>query len=66
MVESRAGTVYFEHVRVGQIMKVAAVCGETGTEVFVMGPLNASPRDLEKLALRKLERRLAEERGEGG
>ena len=61
MVESRDVTVYFEHIRIGQAVRVAAVCAETGTEVVVMGPANAAPSALEKLALRKLKLRLERE-----
>jgi hypothetical protein len=66
MPESPGRTVYFEHRRVGAVIRTAAICGETGIEVVVMGPAGASPHDLERLALRKLERRLAQAGGEGG
>lgn len=62
---ARAASVYFEHTAVGAYLRVAAICAETGTEVVVMGPAHAAPHDLERLALRKLERRLAQERGGG-
>ncbi|QCK86836.1 serine hydroxymethyltransferase [Phreatobacter aquaticus] len=58
MVESRDATVYFEHIRIGQVVRVAAVCALTGTEVVVMGPANTAPSALEKLALRKLKLRI--------
>lgn len=51
--------VYFEHRAIGSVVKVSAICSVTGVEVSVVGPINASQRDLETLALRKLEARLA-------
>ncbi len=39
-------------------MKVSAICPETGTEVSVVGPVNASRSDLQNLALRKLQKKL--------
>ena len=51
--------VYFEHAVIGRTMKVTAIDEATGTEVSVVGPANAAQTDLQKLALRKLERRLA-------
>lgn len=55
--------IYFEIVRIGSMQKCSAIDPETNTEVFVVGPLNAAAHDLRTLALRKLERRLAEGRG---
>lgn len=52
-------TVYFETVILGDVARVAAVCGVTGTEAVITGPANAARADLEALALRKLERLLA-------
>ncbi len=54
--------VYFEHRGIGATVKVSAICSVTGVEVSIVGPASASQRDLEMLALRKLEQRLA---GEG-
>jgi hypothetical protein len=54
--------VYFEIVRVGPMLKCSAIDPETNTEVFVVGPLNAEAADLKTLALKKLDRRLAEAR----
>jgi hypothetical protein len=51
--------VIFEHTILGERAKVTAVDEETGIEVVTLGPATVSRRDLEKLALRKLERRLA-------
>mgnify|MGYP003596293859 FL=1 len=52
--------VYFEFVALGNVVRVSAICSVTGVEVQVIGPAGAARRDLELLALRKLERRLAE------
>lgn len=57
-----APPVYFEHTILGAYARVAAICGETGIEVVVMGPAHAARHDLERLALRKLQRRLAQDR----
>ncbi len=57
--------VLFEHRRVGTVVRVCALDTETGTEVTVMGPLGASPSDLERLALAKLKARLAGRPGGG-
>jgi hypothetical protein len=57
--------VYFEHTVVGAYVRVSAICADTGVEVVVMGPAHASVHDLERLARRKLERRLAQDAGEG-
>jgi hypothetical protein len=51
--------IYFEHTVVGRHVKVTAVCSVTHVEVSVFGPTSASQRDLEALALRKLEARIA-------
>jgi len=52
--------VYFEFVILGNAVRVSAICSVTGVEVQVIGPAGAARHDLERLALRKLERRLAE------
>ncbi|WP_370673647.1 serine hydroxymethyltransferase [Pleomorphomonas sp. PLEO] len=52
--------VYFEFIALGNTVRVSAICSVTGVEVQVIGPINAARHDLERLALRKLERRLAE------
>jgi hypothetical protein len=56
------GEVYFEFTRIGASVKVAAIDGDTGIEVTVVGPAAAAPSDLERLALAKLKARLAKER----
>jgi hypothetical protein len=66
MSDSAGRIVYFEHTAVGAYVRVSAICADTGTEVVVMGPAHAALYDLERLARRKLERRLAQDAGEGG
>lgn len=56
---SDLGEVYFEFLPVGNYMRVNAIHGSTGSETFVLGPLNASRADLQMLALRKLRKLLA-------
>ncbi len=53
--------VYFEFVTIGNVVKVTAIDSLTATEVSIMGPVSASQRDLERLALQKLLVRLARE-----
>ena len=57
------GDVYFEHVRLGNSVKVSAVDASSGLEVSIVGPASASQKSLETLALRKLETALARRRG---
>jgi hypothetical protein len=54
------GDVLFEFVQVGRMMRVAAIDEATGIEVIVIAPLNAHRTDMQRLALAKLHRRLAE------
>lgn len=63
MSGAQTDEVYFEFTAIGGYARVSAVCATTGTEVVIMGPINAARHDLERLALRKLERKLAQERG---
>jgi hypothetical protein len=53
--------VYLEFVRLGNVVRVTAICSVTGVEVHVMGPLSAARSDLERLAVRKLDQRIAAE-----
>ena len=57
----RAGEVYFELLRAPNALRLVAIDAATGTEVTVMGPINASRDDLERIALRKLRRRIEAE-----
>ena len=54
----RSREVIFEFVAMADCVRVAAVDVETGEEVSVVGPLNASQDDLERVAGRKLARKL--------
>jgi hypothetical protein len=55
--------VYFEFTVIGVTVKATAIDSVTGIEVSVVGPVAASRNDLQRLALAKLERRLARENG---
>ncbi|KZK82276.1 hypothetical protein PsAD13_03835 [Pseudovibrio sp. Ad13] len=55
---SKLGQVYFETRVVGNAVRMTAICAQSGVEVFVVGPRNASESHLKQLALRKLERKL--------
>ncbi|MEQ8405306.1 MAG: hypothetical protein RKE49_09430 [Oceanicaulis sp.] len=50
--------VIFEFVSLGDSMRVAAVDVATGEEVIVTGPVSTPQRDLERIAGRKLARKL--------
>lgn len=50
--------VIFEYRAVGAFLRIAAVDVATGEEVVVSGPVRSSQSDLERIALRKLARRL--------
>lgn len=53
--------VYFELIVIGASAKLVAIDANTGVEVTVIGPANASQADLKKLALAKLKARIARE-----
>jgi hypothetical protein len=53
--------IYFEHIAIGASVKVTAIDSLTGVEVSVIGPVSAAQADLERLALQKLNARLARE-----
>lgn len=50
--------IIFEYYPVGAFLRVAAVDVATSEEVFVSGPLHTPVKHLERLALRKLARKL--------
>ncbi len=56
------GEVYLEFHAIGAQVRVTAIDAATGIEVFVVGPRNAANSDLKTLAIRKLQRRLDQER----
>jgi len=57
-----AGEIYLEFRQLGKQVQVTAIDAATGLEVSVFGPLSAAQNDLKQLAVRKLQRRLAQER----
>ncbi len=50
--------IFFEFVTVGNHVKVTAIHAASGIEVVVIGPVAASQKQMEQLALRKLQRRM--------
>jgi len=55
------GQIYLEFHVVGASQKVSAIDGATGIEVSVTGP-TAAPRDqISKIAVQKLQRKIARE-----
>lgn len=59
------GEVYFEFVPIGRQVKVVAIDAASGIEVSIVGPSSASQRDLESVALRKLQKRITDLASEG-
>jgi hypothetical protein len=57
--------VIFEFITHGDYVRVAAVDVSTGEEVYVSGPVNTPQADLERLAARKLARKLGLAGGDG-
>jgi ABC-type Zn2+ transport system substrate-binding protein/surface adhesin len=57
------GEVIVEMRPVGSVVRVAAIDVATGTEVVVMGPASASQQTLEQVAIAKLRRKLAMDKG---
>ena len=47
--------IFFEMIRLGNVVKVTAIDAETGIEAVVQGPVSASPSDLQQLAKNKLD-----------
>jgi hypothetical protein len=60
---SEIGEVIIEMRPVGAVVRVAAVDVATGAEVIVFGPSTAPQKALEELAIAKLKRKLATDRG---
>ncbi len=55
------GEIYLEFRQVARQMKCVAIDAATGVEVSVFGPASVSRREMERLAVRKLQRRLQNE-----
>ncbi len=56
-----ADRVYFEFVPRGAFVKVSAVHEGTGTEVSIVGDARVTQADLQRIALRKLEKALEDQ-----
>lgn len=48
------GEVYLEFIPQGAYVKVSAICAATGLEVSIVGDARASQKELERLAIQKL------------
>jgi hypothetical protein len=57
--------VIFEFITLGDFVRVAAVDAATGVEVYVSGPAKTLRADLERIAARKLARKLGLIGGDG-
>ncbi len=53
--------VIFEYTPLGASVKVTAIDCATGVEAFVLGPIGAPQRDLERLALHRLQQKITRE-----
>lgn len=58
--------VIFEITRIGDVQRVAAVHAPTGVEVVFQTPATAALGDVKALAMRMLDRKLAEDNKPGG
>ncbi|EEE47524.1 hypothetical protein SADFL11_4813 [Roseibium alexandrii DFL-11] len=58
----RAGEIYIEFRQMGKQVQVTAIDAATGVEVSMFGPSSALQSDLQKLAVRKLKRRVEQVR----
>lgn len=50
--------IIFEYQGLADSLRLAAIDAATGTEVVVFGPISTARHDLERVALKKLARRL--------
>ena len=64
MADAPRRDVYFEHIAIGNSVKVTAIDSLTTIEVSIVGPVTATKSDLERLALQKLKARLARGRAD--
>lgn len=60
---SSSREIYFEHIAIGNVVKVSAIDSATGTEVSISGPRNTSAKELERIALQKLQLAIARNGG---
>ena len=58
---AKSDRVYFEFLPNGAYVKVSAVDEKTGIEVSIVGDARATQSELQRLALRKLEKVMAEQ-----
>lgn len=56
-----AGEIYVEFLRQGNAVRATAIDAASGMEAMVVGPANAFPGDLQKLAVGKLLRLMGRE-----
>ncbi len=54
----RRREVFFEFITIGNSVKVSAIDADSGLEVSITGPRSSSQKELERVALQKLQRRL--------
>ncbi|MBI1239325.1 MAG: serine hydroxymethyltransferase [Alphaproteobacteria bacterium] len=59
----RGGEIYVEFIAIGGSVKCTAIDAATGLEASVIGPSAARPADLERLAVAKLRRLIAQKQG---
>lgn len=64
--EPNSGEIYLEFRSVGRQVQVIAMDAATGIEVSAFGPNSASQGDLKRIAIRKLQRRIEQEREAAG
>ncbi len=58
--------IIIEFVRVGNSIRVSAVCARTGREVQIVGDPRASQKELEAIAVRKLRYVMERDAKQGG
>ncbi|PVB63276.1 serine hydroxymethyltransferase [Labrenzia sp. 011] len=63
--EPNSGEIYLEFRPVGRQVQVIAMDAATGIEVSAFGPASASQEDLKRIVVRKLQRRILQERQAG-
>lgn len=57
----RNGEIYLEFRQVGRQMQCVAIDATTGVEASVFGPATVPQKELQRLAVRKLQRRMDQE-----
>ncbi len=64
--EPNSGEIYLEFRSIGRQVQVIAMDAATGIEVSAFVPSSASQTDLKRIAIRKLQRRIEQEREASG